>query len=549
MSWAKLGKKSRPALAPDEMMPRSTTPTPGNPTGEPILRSGQISFRVIGAEGLSLPAGIQTPSAVEAALSSQQAKLAESISPSSVTQQRLAHKSRGSRESVQRIGIWFLPYLVVGYEVNQTVITPVGGSLAKPTYAYPAHFDVTVQEEVAIYAYLRREEPKSADGMQDSMGANDICLGVAKFVPNLDQMGSADEWYEFSNGTGRIQIGWSYTPANKSLTIDDFELITVIGKGSFGKVMQVKKSDTGRIYAMKTISKAHIVDRNEITHTLAERMVLERVNCPFIVPLKFSFQSKQKLYLVLAFVNGGELFHHLQQEQRFSEERSRFYSAELLLALEHLHTLDVVYRDLKPENILLDYNGHIALCDFGLCKVNMKDGNRTNTFCGTPEYLAPEILSGHGYDRTIDWWTLGILLYEMMAGLPPFYDERTDKMYDKILHDPLIFPEDFTDEACSILTGLINRDPTQRLGRQGAEAIKAHPFFKKYIDFDALVQKKIQPPFKPRVTSPVDVSNFDAEFTAETPMDSYKEGPQLSQTVQDQFYGFSYNGASNMAAA
>jgi serum/glucocorticoid-regulated kinase 2 len=163
--------------------------------------------------------------------------------------------------------------------------------------------------------------------------------------------------------------------------------------------MQVKKSDTGRIYAMKTISKAHIVDRNEITHTLAERMVLERVNCPFIVPLKFSFQSKQKLYLVLAFVNGGELFHHLQQEQRFGEERSRFYSAELLLALEHLHTLDVVYRDLKPENILLDYNGHIALCDFGLCKVNMKDGNRTNTFCGTPEYLAPEILNGHGYGQ------------------------------------------------------------------------------------------------------------------------------------------------------
>jgi serum/glucocorticoid-regulated kinase 2 len=153
-----------------------------------------------------------------------------------------------------------------------------------------------------------------------------------------------------------------------------------------------------------------------------------------------------------SFVNGGELFHHLQQEQRFSEGRSRFYAAELLLALEHLHTLDVVYRDLKPENILLDYTGHIALCDFGLCKVDMKDGNRTNTFCGTPEYLAPEILSGQGYgmdwvrissaymlmmrstDRSIDWWTLGILLYEMMAGLPPFYDERTERMYEKILH-------------------------------------------------------------------------------------------------------------------
>jgi serum/glucocorticoid-regulated kinase 2 len=336
--------------------------------------------------------------------------------------------------------------------------------------------------------------------------------------------------------------------------------------------MQVKKSDTGRIYAMKTISKAHIVDRNEITHTLAERMVLERVNCPFIVPLKFSFQSKQKLYLVLAFVNGGELFHHLQQEQRFGEERSRFYSAELLLALEHLHTLDVVYRDLKPENILLDYNGHIALCDFGLCKVNMKDGNRTNTFCGTPEYLAPEILNGHGYGQACP-----IVFAEHWADArhrpddrlvdarhPPVRDDggpasvlrrahRQDVREDPTrpflplapptpslsdsAQDPLTFPEDFSDEACSILTGLITRDPAQRLGRQGAEAIKAHPFFAKHIDFGALVQKKIQPPFKPRVTSPVDVSNFDAEFTAEPPMDSYKEGPQLSQTVQDQFYG------------
>lgn len=194
----------------------------------------------------------------------------------------------------------------------------------------------------------------------------------------------------------------------------------MIGKGSFGKVMQVRKRDTGRIYALKTIRKAHIVSRNEITHTLAERLVLARINNPFIVPLKFSFQSEQKLYLVLAyvctyhfmlpkvltlfcyrFVNGGELFHHLQREQRFNEERSRFYSAELLLALEHLHDLDVVYRDLKPENILLDYTGHIALCDFGLCKLNMKDSDTTNTFCGTPEYLAPEILNAQGYSMSL----------------------------------------------------------------------------------------------------------------------------------------------------
>jgi serum/glucocorticoid-regulated kinase 2 len=317
-------------------------------------------------------------------------------------------------------------------------------------------------------------------------------------------------------------------------------LTTVIGKGSFGKVMQVRKRDTQRIYALKTIRKAHIVDRGEITHTLAERLVLSRVTSPFIVPLKFSFQSEQKLYLVLAFVNGGELFHHLQREQKFNEERSRFYSAELLLALEHLHDLDVVYRDLKPENILLDYTGHIALCDFGLCKLNMKDNDMTNTFCGTPEYLAPEILNGAGYNRTIDWWTLGVLLYEMLVGLPPFYDEITDKMYEKILRDPLLFPDEVSPSARSILTGLLTRDPAQRLGVNGAEVIKRHPFFEK-IDWRRLAQKKIQPPFKPSVRSPVDVSNFDTVFTTEQPLDSVVEGSQLSRTVQAQFEGFSYN--------
>jgi len=277
-------------------------------------------------------------------------------------------------------------------------------------------------------------------------------------------------------------------------------------------------------------------------------MVLGRINCPFIVPLKFSFQSEQKLYLVLAFVNGGELFHHLQVEQRFNEERSRFYSAELLLALEHLHDLNVVYRDLKPENILLDYTGHIALCDFGLCKPNMKGEDTTNTFCGTPEYLAPEILNQSGYNRNIDWWTLGVLLYEMLCGLPPYYDESVHEMYRKILEDPLVFSDVVGEEAKSILTGLINRDSANRLGANGADEIKRHPFFHNHIDFKKLLRKKIQPPFKPKVASAVDVSNFDTVFTTEVALDSVVEGHQLSRTAQEKFAGFSYDG-TNMPAS
>jgi len=531
-------------LRADSPSLRSTTPTPAYPQGKPNPRSGLLAIRVLWAEGLSLPAGTTVPPAVQSALASQQAKIAASVSPSSVTQQRLA-KTRGNRDSIQRTQCWWLPYLVMEYEVNQVLITPLGGDLQKPLYMYQAHFDVSRNSEISLQCYLRADEPKRGrDGLADDLG-NDIFMGGIKFVPNFDAMGSQDQWYEVGGGSGKIQIGVSYQPGyGQSLTIDDFELITVIGKGSFGKVLQVRKRDTSRIYALKTIRKMHIVHRKEITHTLAERLVLAQVNNPFIVPLKFSFQSEQKLYLVLAFVNGGELFHHLQREQRFNEERSRFYSAELLLALEHLHELDVVYRDLKPENILLDYTGHIALCDFGLCKLNMKENEKTNTFCGTPEYLAPEILSGDGYGKTIDWWTLGVLLYEMLAGLPPFYDEVTDDMYKKILNDPLVFGPEFGSEACSILTSLLTRDPSRRLGVRGAEEIKKHPFFERHIDFKKLLAKKIHPPFKPSVASPVDVSNFDTVFTEEDPIDSFVEDSNLSKTVQDQFSGFSYNGTN-----
>ncbi|GAW05699.1 agc akt protein kinase [Lentinula edodes] len=511
MSW-KLGRGKKASFT----NLRSTTPTPSNPdgAGKPSARSGLLAIRVLWAEGLSIPPGTALPPAVQNALVSQQAKVAASVSPSSVQQHRLA-RSKGN--SIQRTQCWWLPYLVMEYEVNQVLITPLGGELDKPLYMYQAHFDVSRNSELSLQCYLRADEPKrGGDGLADDLG-NDVFLGGIKFVPDFENMGTEDRWYEVVGGSGKIQIGVSYQPHyGGSLTIDEFELITVIGKGSFGKVMQVRKRDTSRIYALKTIRKAHIVHRNEITHTLAERLLsvgTEAVSC-------------------------------LSREQRFNEERARFYSAELLLALEHLHELDVVYRDLKPENILLDFTGHIALCDFGLCKLNMKANDKTNTFCGTPEYLAPEILCGQGYNKTIDWWTLGVLLYEMLAGLPPFYDDNTDSMYQKILNDPLVFGPEISSEAQSILTGLLTRDPTRRLGVNGAEEIKKHPFFVNHIDFELLARKKIHPPFKPSVASPVDVSNFDTVFTAEAPVDSFVEDSNLSQTVQARFTGFSYNGTN-----
>ncbi|KAK8042372.1 hypothetical protein PG994_012855 [Apiospora phragmitis] len=456
-----------------------------------------------------------------------------------------------------RVSSKWLPYALLDFDKVQVFVNSVSGNPENPLWAgdnTQYKFDVSRVTELAVHLYMRNPTaPPSAGRSQD------IFIGVVRINPRFDEkhtfvedpkaskkdrekaaaefaskeksLGqSGVDWADVQYGTGKLKIGVQYVENRAGkLKIEDFDLLKVVGKGSFGKVMQVRKKDTNRIYALKTIRKAHIISRSEVAHTLAERSVLAQINNPFIVPLKFTFQSPEKLYFVLAFVNGGELFHHLQKEQRFDVNRARFYTAELLCALECLHGFNVIYR-------------HIALCDFGLCKLDMKDEDRTNTFCGTPEYLAPELLMGNGYNKTVDWWTLGVLLYEMLTGLPPFYDENTNEMYRKILSEPLHFPgpEVVPPAAKDLLTKLLNRDPEHRLGAGGSAEIKAHPFFHA-IDWRKLLQRKYEPTFKPRVTDALDVTNFDDDFTTEAPQDSFVDGPMLSQTMQDQFQGFSYN--------
>ena len=327
---------------------------------------------------------------------------------------------------------------------------------------------------------------------------------------------------------------------NSALTPDDFELLQVVGKGSFGKVFQVRKKDTGKIYAMKVLKKEQLLKRKQVAHTQTERRVLENIQHPYIVSLRFAFQTQDKLYMVLDYFTGGELFFHLKANGRFSEELARFYAAEITLALECLHKNTIVYRDLKPENVLLDEEGHIRLTDFGLSKESITGNTLTHTFCGTPEYLAPEVIHGAGYNKAVDWWSLGTLLYEMITGLPPFFNTNVHVMYEKIMRAPLTFPAYVSPEAQSLLTGLLQRNPAQRIGggSRDAEELKEHPFFAS-INWTALENKEITPPFRPFTKDgATDTSNIDEEFKREAPTDTPMQPSALKSRVN--FPDFSY---------
>ncbi|KAM9852105.1 serine/threonine-protein kinase Sgk2b [Aulostomus maculatus] len=329
----------------------------------------------------------------------------------------------------------------------------------------------------------------------------------------------------------------------------DFDYLTLIGKGSFGKVLLARHRKHGGYYAVKVLQKQMIVKRKEQKHVMVERSVLLKgLQHPFLVGLHFSFQTPQMLYFVLDYVNGGELFYHLQREGSFPEPRAAFYTAEMAMALGYLHSLNIVYRDLKPENILLDREGHVMLTDFGLCKEDVAIGGIMQTFCGTPEYLAPEVLQGHTYSPVVDWWSLGIVVFEMLYGLPPFYSHSKAEMFENILHAPLRLRSGISPAACSLLQGLLERNVSKRLGQsRDLLELQEHPFFAS-INWDDLLAKKVTPPFSPNVSGPWDISYIDPEFTQQPLPASVNDRCKVGG-ANETFFGFSYmNPVENMAS-
>lgn len=321
------------------------------------------------------------------------------------------------------------------------------------------------------------------------------------------------------------------TNGERHYRLDDFEMIKTIGTGTFGRVSLCKDKVTGAYYAMKILDIADVIRLKQIDHVKNEKSILQQVDHPFIIQMSWSYHDESSLYMLFDYVCGGELFTYLRNAGRFSSTTGSFYAAQIILALEYLHKLHVVYRDLKPENLLLDREGFIKITDFGFAK---KLHDRTWTLCGTPEYLAPEIIQSKGHNKAVDWWALGILIYEMLAGYPPFFDDNPFAIYEKILAGKIDWPRHIDPVAKDLIKKLLVQDRTKRLGnmKNGAEDVKRHRWFKG-TNWDDLYNKRVKPPLSPKVNYDGDTQNFD-----EYPDRENKKAPPVSEKELELFEDF-----------
>uniref|UniRef100_A0A8C0HKG3 Serine/threonine-protein kinase N2 n=1 Tax=Buteo japonicus TaxID=224669 RepID=A0A8C0HKG3_9AVES len=321
-------------------------------------------------------------------------------------------------------------------------------------------------------------------------------------------------------------------------SLKDFRCCAVLGRGHFGKVLLAEYKNTNEMFAIKALKKGDIVARDEVDSLMCEKRIFETVNSvrhPFLVNLFACFQTKDHVCFVMEYAAGGDLMMHIHTDV-FSEPRAVFYAA---LVIDHFQQMNF---NLKLDNLLLDTEGFVKIADFGLCKEGMGFGDRTSTFCGTPEFLAPEVLTETSYTRAVDWWGLGVLIYEMLVGESPFPGDDEEEVFDSIVNDEVRYPRFLSTEAISIMRRLLRRNPERRLGagEKDAEDVKKHHFFR-LIDWNALLAKKVKPPFVPTIRGREDVSNFDDEFTSEAPILTPPREPRiLSEEEQEMFRDFDY---------
>lgn len=403
---------------------------------------------------------------------------------------------------------------------------------------------------------------RSREGGTGHRGSYTNGFGGSEGVPRTIAADAATAWENWKGwdgqGSGRVdchvsKLGAGFTSrdkvvavshlkhltAGRKLTFKDFDLRPTVGTGTFGRVRVVKlRGSVDRApMVLKIMKKSEVLRLKQVDHVIAEMRILSMIEHPFVVNLLTTFEDERRLFILLEFVNGGELFSHLRRKGRLPSDDAQFYSAEITLAIEYLHGMKVVYRDLKPENLLIDCDGHIKMTDFGFAKI-VED--RTWTLCGTPEYLAPEIIQSIGHFHAVDWWALGILCFEMLAGFPPFYDNRPFGIYQKILAGRPEFPVHFSTRATSFIKALLRMDATQRLGSsssmsKGAEDVKWHRWFKG-LDWEVLLGQRRAAPYIPNVRAPDDTSMFDRY-----PESTEDSAPTIADKDNEVFAGFSLN--------
>ncbi|XP_024002176.2 LOW QUALITY PROTEIN: serine/threonine-protein kinase N2 [Salvelinus sp. IW2-2015] len=333
---------------------------------------------------------------------------------------------------------------------------------------------------------------------------------------------------------------------NGGMQMEDFNCISVLGRGHFGKVLLAEFKRSGKLYAIKALKKGDVVTRDEVDSLMCEKRIFETINSshhPFLVNLHGCFQTVDHVCFVMEYSPGGDLMTHIHTSI-FTERQAQFYASCVLLGLEFLHQNKIVYRDLKLDNLLMDADGYVRIADFGLCKEGMGHGDRTSTFCGTPEFLAPEVLTDNNYTRCVDWWGLGVLIYEMLVGESPFPGDDEEEVFDSIVNDEVRYPRFLSPESVSITQKLLQKNPERRLGsgEPDANEVKKHRFFQG-VDWAALLHKKVVPPFFPRIKTPGDVSNFDEEFTKLKPVLTPPQTPYFLTADQQEIFAdfdFSY---------